>query len=921
MAETPRLYLIDGTALAYRAYFAFMKNPLINSKGINTSGPYGFTSMLMRLLRDENPEAVCCIFDAKGPTFRHEMYSEYKATRERMPDEMREQLPIIHEVVKALNIPIIQKSGVEADDVIGTLARRGEEAGMDVFIVSGDKDMLQLVTDKVKVMVQGRGAQSGQILILDADGVKEKMGVRPDQMIDFMGLMGDSSDNIPGIPGVGPKTALKLLDEFGSFEGVFANRDKVTRKSLKEKLETHEELARLSLDLVTVRTDLDLEISVDEIHRQPLDPQKAMLLFKELEFTRFIGDLAALSGKEGADVPAPEPMRRDYHTIQTRAELEALVRQLNSADGFAFDLETTSVSPMAAEIVGFSFAVEAGEAWYVPVLAPEFDREGQWLELSDEERLSTSIELLSPMLENPEIDKFGQNIKYDVLVLRQYGVYVKGIAFDTMLAAYVLNPSNRRFNLDTLAFEHLGMEKIPTKSVIGTGRKQITMDQAPLKLVAEYACEDADAVVQLKDRLAPRLKNSGLDSLYNDIELPLIDVLIGMEEAGVALDCELLGKMSTSMQIKLDGLIVEIYEAAGEEFNINSPQQLGKILFEKLKIHEIAGWKRAKRTKTGYSTDVKVLEALAFHPLPQRLLEYRQLTKLKSTYVDALPRMILKKTGRVHASFNQTVAATGRLSTSDPNLQNIPIRTELGREIRKAFVPGERGWKILSADYSQIELRVMAHVSGDETMLDAFRKDEDIHRRTASEIFDVGPEDVTDDMRRNAKTINFGIIFGMGAYGLSSRLKISVPEAEAFISAYFERYPKVNMFMANTIAQAHENGYVTTLMHRRRYLPELVSDNRNMRDFGERTAINTPIQGTAADLIKIAMINIARRLQSGDWQAKMILQIHDELLFEVPDVELEKLKDMVREEMEGALELSVPIKVDMGVGDNWFEAH
>ena len=506
-------------------------------------------------------------------------------------------------------------------------------------------------------------------------------------------------------------------------------------------------------------------------------------------------------------------------------------------------------------------------------------------------------------------------------MLRRHGVHVQGIAFDTMLAAYVLNPSQRRFNIDALSLEFLGMEKIPTTAVIGTGRKQITMDQAPLALVSEYACEDADAVIQLREKLAPRLQKGGLESLYRDIELPLIEVLIEMEEVGVALDIDLLREMSVTLQADLDRLVDEIYEIAGETFNINSTQQLGRILFDKLKVHELAGWKRPKKTKTGYATDVGVLESLAFHPLPARLLDYRQLTKLKSTYIDALPKLVLKSTGRVHASFNQTVAATGRLSTSDPNLQNIPIRTELGREIRKAFVPGQPGWKILSADYSQIELRLMAHISGDETLLEAFRLGEDVHRRTAAEIFGVTPDQVTDEMRRNAKTINFGIIYGMGPYGLANRLQIPVPQAEAFINAYFERYPKVNAFMANTIAQAHEQGYVSTLMHRRRYLPELASSNRNVRDFGERTAINTPIQGTAADLIKMAMIRVAHRLRTEDWQAKMILQIHDELLFEAPEAEIPRLTDMVREEMEGAIALSVPIRVDVGVGENWFEAH
>ena len=906
-----RLFLLDGMALAYRAYFAFIRNPLINSKGINTSGVFGFTSTLMRILKEERPDYIAVVFDTSAPTFRHQKFPEYKATREKMPDELREQIPVIRTVVEAFTIPIVEKDGFEADDVIGTLARRAEAQGMDVFMVTGDKDFMQLVSDQIRLY--GLKRSEGETEILDPRGVMQKVGVPPDKIIDYLGLMGDTSDNVPGVPGVGPKTALALIQEFGTMEAILNRLDQVSRKSVQEKLREHREQALLSRELVTIQTDVPLDIRVEDLKSRMPDQEALTALFRELEFNRMFQDLSLLTGK------STETTEKKYRTIDSPKTFEAFVRELKKKSMFALDLETTALEPMKADIVGLSFSWKTGEAFYIPIRMPD---DTSKTAVSDPE--SRQNEILGPLisiLENPNIHKCGQNIKYDMLVLKRHGIHVKGVDFDSMVAAYLIDPSARQYNIDALAMQFLQYTKIPTKDLIGKGRNQITMDLVDVDKVSEYACEDADIAFRLRHVLEPRLHKDGLFPLFRDVEMPLVSVLMMLEENGVALDTHLLGQMSMEMKHQLNDLESEIHEIAGEPFNINSTQQLGKILFEKLKVHEQLGKRKAKRTKTGYATDVRVLESLSAHPLPKKLLDYRQLTKLKSTYVDALPALICDSTGRVHASFNQTVAATGRLSTSNPNLQNIPVRTELGREIRKAFIAQKPGWKLLSADYSQIELRLMAHLSGDETLLESFQRGEDVHCRTASEIFGVSTDQVTPDLRRQAKTINFGIMYGMGAYGLASRLGISNEEAQSFISAYFARYPRVNAFIAKTIAGAYKQGYVTTLMNRRRYLPELKSDNRNIRDFGERTAVNTPIQGTAADLIKIAMIHIAETLQKQSWQSRMILQIHDELLFEAPESELDKLAGMVRTEMEGAIQLDVPIQVDVGAGDNWFEAH
>jgi len=914
-SKQKRLFLLDGTALAYRSFFAFIRNPLINSKGINTGGIFGFTNTLMKILREEKPDYIACAFDTSAPTFRHKTFPEYKATRQKMPDELSEQLPLMHEIVKAFSIPLIEIDGFEADDVIGTLAKQAEQEGIETFLVTGDKDFMQLISDRVKMYVLGRGGSGSEVEIIDPDGVKNKFGVRPEQITDFLGLMGDSSDNVPGVPGIGPKTARELLENFGSLENVLNHPEEIKSPRVRENLTIYRDKAVLSKSLVTIRTDVPVKVPISALRAEKINSEKVLSLFKELEFNKFINELPLLvEGKE-------ESTFRKYRILTTISDFKNFLEELKSVPMFVIDLETTSLNPISAEIVGFSFSWKEREAVYVPVMYPGEKHSSDLFGKTDGNPLELVLSELKPILEDEKICKCGQNIKYDMLVLKRHGVNLKKVDFDTMVAAYLINPTSRRFGIDALALEYLDIKKIPTKDLIGTGKKQISMAQVDMEKVGEYACEDADVTYRLRKVLEPKLSEFGMINLFEEVEMPLIRVLVEMEENGVALDRELLSEMSKEMETQLSQLREEIYEIAGEKFNVNSTQQLGKILFEKLKIHELVGLRRPKRTKTGYATDVKVLEALSIHPLPRKLLDYRQLMKLKSTYVDALPALINPVTNRVHASFNQTATATGRLSTSDPNLQNIPIRTDLGKKIRRAFVAGEEGWVILSADYSQIELRIMAHLSKDETLIESFRKGEDVHQRTASELFNIPKEKVTEEQRRKAKTINFGIMYGMGAYGMAQRLGISREEAENFITAYFARYPMVNQFIATTIGEVYRKGYVTTLLNRRRYLPELRSDNHNIREFGERTAINTPIQGTAADLIKVAMIRIADHLRKEEWKSKMILQIHDELVFEVPLNEVERLSKMVQQEMEGALTLSVPIKVDIGVGKNWFEAH
>ncbi len=908
-AAMPKLFLIDAYALAYRSHFAFISNPLTSSRGEPTSAIFGFVRALLQLLDAEQPSHLAVVFDTPQPTFRHQVYPQYKATRQKMPPELNGQLVKIRDFCTALGAPMVEAPGYEADDVIGTLALHAAALGMQVYLFSGDKDLTQLVNDRIFVYNTGK---NGEAQILDAAGVKEKFGVLPQQITDYLALLGDTSDNVPGVPKVGAKTAVELLSQFDGLEQLLIHSGQVKRAALRENLQNYAEQARLSKKLVTLDTAVPLSISPQDLSLRAIDNQRAAALSREFEFNTLLSRFT----DSAQVVPA------DYQLLDTPEKVAALAKDLSKLSAFAFDTETTSATPLCAELVGMSFSWEEGKGYYIPVAAPENPpAPPQAHDLSDfflaGHVPGVSLKkIFQPLLENARIKKCGQNAKYDQLVLRRYGVEIRGADFDTMVASYVLNPGNRQHNLDLLCLEHFNYAKIPTSSLIGSGKKQKSMRDVPAAEVGRYASEDADFTWRLYRLFEPRLQKGGLYELFEKIEMPLVTVLRDMEWEGITLDLPYLQNMSTELEAALRQLVTDIYALAGKEFNLNSPQQLGRILFEKLKLP------RKRRTKTGYSTDADVLEELAnFHGLPKKLLEYRELSKLKSTYVDALPTMVNPYTGRLHTSFNQTVAATGRLSSSDPNLQNIPIRTEIGRRIRRAFIPRHEGWKLFDADYSQIELRIVAHLSQDANLIAAFRRDEDIHTATASRVFNVPVEEMTPDIRRRAKEINFGILYGMNAYGLGKRLNISVEEAHNFIANYFIQFPGVNQLMAGTIADAHQKGYVTTMFNRRRFLPDINNANPRVREAAERTAINTPIQGTAADMIKIAMINIHQRLQKEKLQARMLLQVHDELVFETPEHELMNLEKIVREEMGGAVRLEVPVKIEAGVGDNWLEAH
>jgi DNA polymerase I len=900
MAQTARLFLIDGSALAYRSYFAFIRNPLINSKGENTSAVFGYTRTLLDILGQEKPEYMAVAFDTPEPTFRHERFADYKATRQKMPDEMSVQLPRLKEVTEALGVTLIELAGFEADDVMGTLAKQAEREGLKTYLVTADKDLMQLVSPHVKIYSLRR--VDNQQEILDPVGVQQKFGVPPERVIDVLALMGDSSDNIPGVRGIGEKTAVKLIQDYGDLETVLAKAAEIKPKGVADKILANIDMARLSQELATIHLDVPLPYSPTALALRPRDAARLTALFQDLEFGSLVRQVAVHT----------EADHHGYQLIRSRVEFDRLCQTLRTLERFAIDTETTDLEPLKAELVCVSLAWLAGEAYCVPLQFPEDPQpdDGDYV-----------LKALKPILENPTILKCGQNIKYDMLVLSGHGIELQGVDFDTMVASYVVNPSGRQHNLDALALEYLQIKKIPITDLIGSGRAQRTMREVPIEDVARYACEDADVTWRLRDLLEAKLKETATWDLFQRVEIPLIVVLKEMEQAGVCLDVPLLRQMSQEMDRQLLTLTQDIHALAGEIFNINSTQQLGRILFEKLEIHKAQGLKRVRKTKTGYSTDVAALEQFKDHPLVQKMLEYRQLAKLKSTYVDALPQLINPRTGRVHTSYNQTVAATGRLSSSDPNLQNIPARTELGREIRKAFIAETADRCLLSADYSQIELRILAHLSQDATLIESFRSGEDVHRRTASKIFAVPPEQVTAEQRARAKTINFGVIYGMGPTRLARENDIALGEAKRFIEAYFATYPGVHRYTVESINKAREQGYVTTLLGRRRYLPELFSDNPGIRVAAENMAINTPVQGSSADLIKLAMINIRERLQREGLSAQMLLQVHDELVFEVPVAELEAVKPLVVEEMERAIQLDVPIQVEVGAGRNWFEAH
>ena len=897
MKDKQTLYLIDGSAIAYRSYFGMIRNRLTNSAGQPTGAIFAFINSLMKIINDEKPDYIGMVFDSPEKTFRHKIYADYKATREATPDELVSQLPFMFKVTEAMNIPVIIYPGFEADDIIGTLAKDGKKKGLSVFMVTGDKDFMQLLEEDILVYKPASGQKP--VEIIDVEGVKEKWGVRPDQIADYLGMIGDTSDNIPGIKGIGPAKAKPLLGEFNSIEGILENLDKIDNKRIAGMIAEGAKSAIFSKMLATIKIDVPLEIEIDDLKTKSVNQPVLVELFKELEFYSLIKSL----GVEKKSVK----VEKEYKTIQKRDDLTKLIKTLKKVTRLSVDLETTSTNPMEAEIVGISFSWEANKGVYIPIQYPSMQKSL----FGDDDKLEY-LHILKPVLEHEHIPKCGQNIKYDMLILRRYGIELKNIVFDTMVAAFLIQPDSRSYKLDKLSQQYLNYRMQPIEDLIGKGKNQIGMDEVPIDKVTFYAAEDADVALQLVPVFSEKLKEDKTEDVFNNIEMPLISVLMQMEQNGVYIDTDFLKNMSRELSKKIEALSDQIYFEADVKFNINSPKQLGEVLFDKLELS--SGRKR--------STAVNVLEKLRDeHPLPGLILDYRTLTKLQNTYVDALPNLVNKQTGRVHSSFNQTVASTGRLSSSAPNFQNIPIRTDIGREIRKSFIPQRPGWKVLSADYSQIELRVMAHLSKDPELNRAFAEGVDIHTRTAALVYGVDEKDVLPEMRRVAKVVNFGIMYGAGPFRMSGELKISLNDARKIIDHYFETYPGINNYIINTLAEARENEFVKTLAGRLRYVYDINSSNRNIREATERAAINMPIQGTAADMIKIAMIRIHHKLIQEQLRSMMILQIHDELLFEVPDEELETLKSIVVREMENALPLDVPLKVDVGIGNSWYEAH
>jgi len=889
MPEIPRLFLIDGSSYVFRAFYAIGR--LSTSKGFPTNAIFGFTSMLLKVLREMKPEYVAVVFDVKGPTFRDEIYADYKANRPDMPEGLEPQIPYIKRIIEAYNIPVIEKEGYEADDIIGTIAKEVAKQGMDVVIVTGDKDMFQLVDERIRTLDTMKDRSFGPREVV------ERYGINPEEITDVMALMGDSIDNIPGVPGIGEKTAVALIKQYKTLGNLLANREKVSKKKLVEALTRFGEQAKLSKRLATISTDVPLAYGLQDFVLSEPDVERLKEIFRELEFSKFLKEITS----ETLSV-------EDYYLVNEEDQFSNLVGELKVCRGFSFDFETTSRNPMLAELVGLSFSFKPHQAFYIP-LGHRYP--GVPRQLDKEFVLGE----LKPLFADEKLKKYGQNMKYEYVLLKRSGIELRGIACDTMVASYLVNPTKHNHNLEEIAREYLDHRMISYKDVVGSGKKQVTFDQVELNTAKNYSCEDSDVTFLVSHILLPKLEDEGLKDLFDEVEIPLIKVLAPMEMNGVKIDRSLLEEMSKEFEGKIASIADRIYLLAGEQFNINSSQQLAKILFEKLKLPKV------KRTKTGVSTDTEVLTKLAQqHDLPGELLAYRSLSKLKSTYIDALPKLINPRTGRVHTSYNQTVTATGRLSSSDPNLQNIPIRSEEGKRIRQAFIP-EEGWLMLSADYSQIELRILAHLAGDSTLCEAFHRDEDIHARTASNIFGIPLEDVTPEMRRQAKVINFGIIYGMSAFGLRKELDIEPKVASAYIEGYFQKYQGVKEYIDSSLRESREKGYVTTLLGRRRYLPEINSSNQIARNAAERTAINTPIQGTAADLIKVAMIQIHRRLKDLNLSTKMVMQVHDELVFECPEGELEQASRIIREGMEGVMKCSVPLRVSIACGRNWNEAH
>ena len=921
MATKTPLILVDGSSYLYRAFHALP--PLTNSKGKPTGAVKGVINMMRRLQKDYPESTHVVVFDAKGKTFRDEIYSDYKANRPPMPDDLRLQIEPIHQIIQAMGMPMLVIEGVEADDVIGTLALQATAAQQPVVISTGDKDIAQMVNEHIVM------ENTMTNTVLDRAGVIEKFGIPPELIIDYLALLGDKSDNIPGVPGVGEKTALGLLQGIGGLDDIYARLDEVAglafrgAKTMGPKLEEHRELAYLSYKLATIKTDVAMDLALDELHNGDPDDSALLALFKDMEFKTWIKELENpdtapvskaeqnTSSAEGTDSAAETPeIQRDYQTVLTQQQLDSWVAKIKSAPLVAVDTETTSLDYMQAKLVGVCVAVEPGEAAYIPF---GHDYLGAPAQLSQDSVLAQ----LKPLLEDPEFKKVGQNLKYDMSVLAQHGIDLQGVAFDTMLESYVLDSVATRHDMDSLAAEYLGETTISFTDVAGKGASQLTFNQVALEEAAPYAAEDADITLRLHSTLWPELsKHATLEKVFKDIELPLLPVLSRIERTGALVDGTLLFQQSNELAERLGELETEAWDLAGQQFNLASPKQLGEILFEKLEIPVLK-----KTAKGAPSTKEEVLQELALdYPLPKVLLEHRSLAKLKSTYTDKLPTMINPASKRIHTSYHQAGTATGRLSSSDPNLQNIPVRTPEGRRVRQAFIAAP-GCKMVAADYSQIELRIMAHLSEDPSLLKAFAEGQDIHRATAAEVFAVATEQVTADMRRSAKAINFGLIYGMSAFGLARQLNIGRKQAAEYIELYFQRYPGVQSYMNNIRHTAAEQGYVETAFGRRLYLPEINSRNGMRRQAAERTAINAPMQGTAADIIKLAMIHVDDWLQNSDLQSRMIMQVHDELVLEVPDTELDAVKQGLNDLMENAASLLVPLVVDVGVGDNWDEAH
>ena len=920
-----KLFLLDAYALIYRAYYAFIKNPRINSKGFNTSAILGFVNTLEEVLRKENPTHIGIAFDPSGPTFRHEAYEAYKAQREETPEAIRQSVPVIKDIIRAYHIPILEIAGYEADDVIGTLATEAGKRGINTYMMTPDKDYGQLVGEHVFMYRPKYGDKDFEVM--GVEEVKAKFDIQsPLQVIDMLGLMGDTADNIPGCPGVGEKTAQKLIAQFGNIENLLAHTDEL-KGAIKKKVEENKEQITFSKFLATIKTDVPIALDMEALKREEPDEEELRRLFEMLEFRSLI-DRVIKTEKKAPSSPAAQPdlfgffaeedtadaknsiltrledLSYDYQLVDNKEEMAILAEKLLAQNFFSLDTETTGIDPITAELVGMSFSFAENQAFYVPVPA-------------NREEALTIVNIFKPAFENPDSLKIGQNIKYDLIMLANYGVTLKGKMFDTMIAHYVLQPELRH-GMDYLAEIYLKYETIKIEELIGAkGKKQGNMRDLAPEAVYKYACEDADVTLKLKQVLENELEKNGVKKLFEEIEMPLVPVLAYMERNGVRIDTEALKETSRHFTARMNQIEEEVHQLAGMEFNIASPKQVGEVLFDRLKIVE-----KAKKTKTGqYVTSEEVLESLrGKHEIVGKILEHRGLKKLLGTYIDALPQLINPATGRIHTSFNQTVTATGRLSSSNPNLQNIPIRNEDGKEIRKAFIPDE-GCEFFSADYSQIELRIMAHLSNDPHMIEAFQKDQDIHAATAAKIYKVKLEEVTREQRSKAKTANFGIIYGISVFGLAERLNVDRKEAKALIDGYFENYPNVKAYMDQSIQEAREKGYIETIFKRKRYLPDINSKNAVVRGYAERNAINAPIQGSAADIIKVAMIRIYQRFQEEGIRSKMILQVHDELNFSVLPEEKEKVQQIVISEMEAAYKMKAPLRADHGWGHNWLEAH